>query len=183
MSNYLRISVVLFLVALQGCTMLSPSENYGKRTLGTRLDDNVIESRAKKNIKSAHPDLQNANFNVTAFNGVLLITGQVSSLETRELAAKAVQDLRKVKQVHNELVVSGPISFMARTNDSWLSTKVKTVMLFNKEIEGGRIKVVTEDGVVYLMGLLTRDEAETAVQRARQVFGVQKIVKVFEYLN
>lgn len=181
MRKYLRASVLLFLVALQGC--VSPSENLGKRTFGTKLDDNAIESRAKQNIKSAHPDLKRANFNVTAFNGVLLLTGQVSSPETRELAAKAVQDLRKVKQVHNELVVSGPISFMARTNDSWLSTKVKTAMLLDDEIEGGRIKVITEDGVVYLMGLLTRDESETAVQRTKKVFGVQKIVKVFEYLN
>ena len=72
---------------------------------------------------------------------------------------------------------------MARTNDSLLTMKVKTAMIFDENTEANRIKVVTENGVVYLMGLLTRNEADAAVTTARDVFGVQKIVKVFEYTN
>ena len=182
MATYLRNSILLLLMILQGCALTGPvSENHGKRTMGTQIDDVGIAKRAKQNIKAAHADLDKAHIKVTVFNGVVLLTGQVSSKETKELAAKAARDLRKVKQVHNELEIAGPISFMARTNDSWLSTKVKTSLISDEEVEGGRIKVVTENGVVYLMGLLTRDEA--AVQRAREVFGVQKIVKLFEYIN
>jgi len=177
-------SLVLLLAALQGCSFTGPlSENLGKRTLGTQFDDQRIESRGKANVKAAHPDLEKAHFNLTSFNGVVLLTGQVASEEARQAAGQAIEDLRKVKLVHNELAVAGPTSLMARTNDSWLTTKVKTAMLADKESEGRRIKVVTENSVVYLMGLLTRDEAESAVERAREVFGVRKIVKVFEYIN
>ena len=72
---------------------------------------------------------------------------------------------------------------MARTNDTWLTTKVKTALLVDDEAESIRVKVVTANSTVYLMGLLTREEAEAAVTRAREVFGIQKIVKVFEYIN
>ena len=91
--------------------------------------------------------------------------------------------MRKVRTVHNELEIAGPTTMMARTNDAWLTTKVKTVLITNPETDAGRVKVVTENGVVYLMGLLSRTESEAAVEKTRQVFGVQKIVKIFEYIN
>lgn len=176
--------MIVIVLALQGCSALIPaSENYGKRSFGTWWDDQMTESRARKIIRAAHPDLEEAHFDVTSFNGVVLITGQVPSEEARKIASDKAADLRHVKTVHNELKVAGPTSMIARSNDSWLATKVKTGLLADSAIEGNRIKVVTEDGVVYLMGLLTRDEAEFAVERARKVYGVQKIVKVFEYIN
>ena len=113
----------------------------------------------------------------------MLLTGQVPSEDTKTLADQKVAELRKVKTVHNELQVAGPTSMVARSNDTWLMTKVKTALLTSNRVSGNRIKVVTEDGIVYLLGLLTRDEADAAVDVARQVYGVQKIVKVFEYIN
>lgn len=169
---------------LSGCSaVLPPSEDYGKRSLGTVWDDQMTESRSARLIREAHPELETAHINTTSFNGTLLLTGQVATPELKELAGKTISDLRHVKLVHNELVVAGPTSMVARSNDSWLTTKVKTALLTDNSVEGNRIKVVTEDGVVYLMGLLTRDEAELAVGQAREVYGVQKIVKVFEYIN
>ena len=170
---------------LQGCSSVTgpTSEDYGKRTLGTVFDDQGIESRGKANIRAAHEKLKKAHINITSFNGMVLLTGQVESDEIKSIAAASIKDLRKVRTVHNELEVAGPTSMMARTNDSWLSTKVKTALLSSSKTEGGRIKVVTENSVVYLMGLLTRNEAEAAVEKTRKVFGVQKIVKVFEYIN
>jgi osmotically-inducible protein OsmY len=94
-----------------------------------------------------------------------------------------VHDLRGVRKVHNELQISGPTSMVSRSNDAWLVTKIKTAMFVNDETDALRIKVVTENGVVYLLGLLTRDEADKAVEVSRSVYGVQKIVKVFEYIN
>lgn len=178
-------ALVLTLVAtLTGCSALTPaSEDYGKRSFGTYWDDQTTESRAKKVLREAHPDLKDAHFSVTSFNGVVLLTGQVPSEEAREVATETVDELRHVKTIHNELQVAGPTSMVARSNDAWLSTKVKTALVTDDAIEGSRVKVVTEDGVVYLMGLLTRNEADTVVEKARQVFGVQKIVKAFEYIN
>jgi osmotically-inducible protein OsmY len=172
------------LFLLQGCSAILPaSENYGKRTLGTVWDDQMIESRAKRLIREAHPDLAEAHFGVTSFDGIVLITGQVASPEAKAVATEKVSELRKVKVVHNEMEIAGPTSLLARSNDTWLTTKVKTALLASDKVAGNRIKVVTEDGTVYLMGLLTRDEADNAVEVARQVYGVQKIVKVFEYIN
>lgn len=177
---------VLFmaLMMLSGCALVTPaSEDYGKRSFGTYWDDQTAESRGKKLIRDAHPELEDAHFTVTSFNGVALLTGQVPSEEARQLAESTLAKLRHVKTVHNELQIAGPTSMVARTNDTWLSTKVKTALFTDEGIQSGRIKIVTEDGVVYLMGLLTRNEGEAAVERARTVYGVQKIVKVFEYIN
>lgn len=181
--RYLLLLTPLFI--LQGCSSVTgpTSEDYGKRTLGTVWDDQMVESRGKSNIRAAHEKLKKAHINITSFNGMVLLTGQVESDEIKSTAAASINDLRKVRIVHNELEVAGPTSMMARTNDSWLTGKVKAALLSSSDTEGGRIKVVTENSVVYLMGLLTRSEAEAAVEKTRKVFGVQKIVKVFEYIN
>lgn len=176
----------LFLAALVlvGCSTAGPmSDDHGKRTIGTSIDDMRVASRAKSNIKSVNEQLRKAHIDVTSFNGVVLLTGQVPSEAARQDAERAVVGLRNVEAIHNELEVAGPTSIPSRMNDSYLSTKVKTALLTDSDTEGGRTKVVTENGVVYLMGLLTRDEADAAVAKAREVFGVQKIVKVFEYIN
>lgn len=185
MNRAMKKSIVfLAILFMSACSSITPSsENLGKRTLGTQWDDQLIESRGKGNIKRANAEAKLTHINITAFNGVVLLTGQVPSQEVSDASAHAVEGLRKTKLVHNELVIAGPTSLMSRTNDGWLTTKVKTALLTSDKAEGKRIKVVTENSVVYLMGLLTRDEADAAVEVARGVFGIQKIVKVFEYIN
>ena len=178
--------ITLALIAtLQGCASVTgpTSEDQGSRTLGTVRDDQMIESRGKAIIRAATPELKEAHLGVTSFNGQVLLTGQVSSEEEKQAAGAAIKDLRKVRTVHNELEIAGPTSLVARTNDSWLTTKVKTALFTNEDTDAGRVKVVTENGVVYLMGLLSKAELEATVEKTRQVFGVQKIVKVFEYID
>jgi osmotically-inducible protein OsmY len=176
--------LLVCLLGLQSCALTGPvSEDYGSRTLGTVWDDQMVESRGKAIIRAASDDLREAHLGITCFNGMVLLTGQVASVEAKKAAASAIAGLRKVRTVHNELEVAGPTSMMARTNDAWLTTKVKTALLTGEGTEAGRVKVVTENGVVYLMGFLSRTEAEATVEKTRQVFGVQKIVKAFEYLN
>ncbi|MDK1023311.1 MAG: BON domain-containing protein [Gammaproteobacteria bacterium] len=186
MKSILIISVICF--GLSGCSSImksgSPiSEDYGKRTAGALLDDQSIENRSHANIANAAPELRKAHIVVVSFNGVVLLAGQVASNELRNLAETTVKNIRKVRLVHNEITVSGPTSMVARSNDTWLTTKVKSRLIGSKNVRANRIKVVTENGVVYLMGLVTRDEADAAVRVARKTYGVQKIVKVFEYIN
>jgi osmotically-inducible protein OsmY len=180
-----KLLILTLLAMLQGCASVTGpvSEDYGKRTLGTVWDDQMIESRGGANIRAANAELDDAHLSVTSFNGMVLLTGQVQSEEVKLAAGAAIKDLRKVRTVHNELEIAGPTSMMARTNDAWLTTKVKTALFTGEDTEAGRVKVVTENGIVYLMGLLSRTEADAAVEKTRQVFGVQKIVKVFEYIN
>tara|TARA_R110002072_G_scaffold2252_2_gene18603 strand:+ start:68544 stop:69107 length:564 start_codon:yes stop_codon:yes gene_type:complete len=178
------IMLSIFVTLANGCSTGGPmSEDLGKRTIGTSIDDMMITSRAKSNIKSASEQLDKAHIDVTSFSGIVLLTGQVPSEEAKHEAEQAIEGLRHVRLIHNELEMAGPTSIPSRMNDSYLSTKVKTALIADSNTQGGRTKVVTENGVVYLMGLLTRDEAEAAVAKAREVFGVQKIVKVFEYIN
>ena len=178
------LTTIVLCQSLIACSLLVPtSEDYGKRTWGTRLDDQMNQTRGRKVIRDAHPELEKAHFSLTSFNGVVLLTGQVASEASKQAAGLALKNLRQVRTVHNELEISGPTTLVARSNDSFISTKVKSALIASKAVNGRRIKVVTEDGVVYLMGLLTRDEAEAAVTRAGSVYGVKKIVEAFEYIN
>lgn len=155
----------------------------GERSFGTYIDDQQLETITKVNIGKAHPGLKAANIDVVSFNGVVLLTGQVPTNELRNLAGATAQQVHSVRQVYNEIQVRGTTSMLARTSDTWLTTKVKSALLTDKEIDSGRIKVVTENGVVYLMGLLTRQEAENAAEKTRTVGGVQKVVKAVEYID
>jgi osmotically-inducible protein OsmY len=158
-------------------------EATGKRTTGSFIDDEIIEIKSLVNISKTSPELQKSHISVTSFNGTVLLTGQVPDADSRALAEMTVKKLRKVKLVHNELTVSGPTSNLSRTSDAWISAKIKGRMLATKRFDSTRFKVVTENGVVYLMGLVTQDEAETAVALVRESHGIQKVVKMFEYIR
>jgi len=184
------ISLLLLASLLSGCAALleatteDPIQLHpGKRTLGAMIDDEQLETIAQVNISKASPELDFAHINVVAYNGVLLLTGQVNSGELRNLAGSTVNKIPKVRQVFNEIQVQGQTSLLARTNDSWLTTKVKTILLANKDINSGRIKIVTENGVVYLMGLLSRIESDRVAQLISTTGGVQKVVKAVEYID
>lgn len=146
------------------------------------LDDQVIESTVKRQIWNSDPGFDSSHLIAVSYNGVLLLAGQVESADLKRKAEAIAAGNDRVRKVHNELQVGGPISMVARANDGWLTTKVKTRMLADAEIAAGKVKVVTDNGTVYLMGMLPRAEADKAVEAARAVYGVQKIVKVFEYM-
>ncbi len=168
--------------AIIGATTSDPIDmDPNRRTFGTLVDDQQLETIAHVNIDKAHADLKSAPIAVTAYNGVVLLTGQVKSMELRNLAATTVAKLNSVRQVHNELTVQAPISFLANTNDAWLTTKVKSKLMANKEVRSNRLKIVTENGVVHFMGMLPRSEAEMAAEVARTTSGVQKVVLAVEY--
>jgi len=158
-------------------------EDPGERTFGNTVDDERIETVVLVNLRKASESLKAAHINAISFNGVVLLVGQVSSADDRALAAEVAHQVRGVRLVHNELAISGKISTLAITNDAWLTTKIKSKLMANGDIDSGRIKVVTENGAVYLMGLLTRAEAEMAVSVVRDTGGVQKVVRVFEYID
>ncbi|MEE9116965.1 MAG: BON domain-containing protein, partial [Calditrichia bacterium] len=103
--------------------------------------------------------------------------------ELKQRIFNIVKDIPKVTHVYNELTIAAPSAFVSRTSDSLITAKVKTKLLTLKNFDGTRVKVVTEKGVVYLMGILTREEADRATENARTTGGAQKIVKMFQYLD
>ena len=149
----------------------------------SKLEDERNEKLALKNIKSRFPGLEGTNINVTSFKGTVLITGQVISEDYISLATRVVESMRNVATVHNELLVAGPTSMISRANDAYLSNKIRTKLVASNNIEANRVKVVVENGVAYLMGRVTTQEAEILVSETQQVYGIQKIVEVFTYLN
>jgi osmotically-inducible protein OsmY len=113
----------------------------------------------------------------------VLLTGQVPSAEARSLAAEVARKYRGVRQVYNEIKISGPTSLIARTNDAWLSAKLKTKLMASDEIESSTIKVITENGVIYLMGLISQENAKIVLQLASEISGAIRVVSVLEYTD
>ena len=179
----LKILAILFSTSLVlgGCAVTK--QDNTRRTPGVAIDDNVLEVLVESEIRKSNPEFKGSHIAVVAYNGVVLLVGQIPAAHLKTQATEVTQKLRRVKRVHNEFTVGGPISFFARSNDTWLTSKVKSRLIANKEVSGLRIKVATEDGVVYLLGLVSREQADKAVTIAQKVYGVQKIVKVFEYLD
>ncbi len=184
------LSFGLLCALLNGCSTVidaTTSEpidmDPNRRTMGTAIDDSQIETIAYVNLKKAHADIKSAPITVTSYNRVVLLTGQIRNNELRQLAGETIAKLSKVRQVHNELQVQAPISFFATIGDAWISSKIKTKLLANKEIRSNRLKIVTENGTVHLMGLIGRSEAEKAADIARTTSGVQKVVLAIEYIE
>ncbi len=176
-----RAFAVLLISALGGCAIFSSNPSY--RTPGTVIDDNLLSNVVERQIRKSNPDYKGSHIVVASYNGVVLIAGQVATEALKANATTVADRLRKVRRVHNELTIGGPISVLARGNDAMLTAKVKTKLLTGKETDATKVKVLTENGVVYLMGLLTREHADKVVNVARTAYGVQKIIKVFEYLE
>jgi osmotically-inducible protein OsmY len=150
-----------------------------RRTSGTRIDDEAIEVRASSRIDERFGD--KAHVNITAFNGAVLLTGEVPSEQARADVAKIVASVPNVRGVTNELQIAAASSLGARTNDAFITSKIKARFLDAKKFNAVHVKVVTEAGVVYLFGLVTEQEADAAVDIARTTGGVRKVVKIFEY--
>ncbi|PLW70385.1 BON domain-containing protein [Pseudohalioglobus lutimaris] len=188
-----RFTLTLFtlgLLSLGGCgSMLATmemntiEEDEGERTLGRLIEDENIETKALVNIHDANEDFDHTNIKVVSYNGYVLIAGQVANQALKDQATRVIKEVRGVRRIYNELEIAAPSSAMTRTSDTWITTKVKSFLLGNFDIEGTRVKVVTEDGVVYLMGLATPEEAERIAAEAADIGGVQKVVKLFELLN
>jgi len=149
------------------------------RTFGTLIDDNVIEANIFKDIVTDPALDGNTHINSTVVNGVVLLTGEVASNEQKFRAAQIANAYQGVDQVVNQLEVLGKTSMTSRTNDTLITAKVKTEFIRDKGIDSSDIKVVTERGIVYLLGIVTPAEGEAAVNLAKQVGGVVRIVKIF----
>jgi osmotically-inducible protein OsmY len=161
--------------AVVGGTVISDSR--GPKTM---MDDHNIAYKAQLNLRNTI-ELRNSRIAVTTFNHVLVLVGQVPSADLRSLAEDKVRSIPKVKHIWNELEVTTPISVAVQTQDAWTTTQVKSKLIGAKNLNSAQIKVITENGVVYLLGLTTRNQARIAAYQASVVPGVTKVVELFEY--
>lgn len=151
-----------------------------RRSSGAQLDDQGIELRAASNIRDALGS--RVRVSVTSFNRRALITGEAASERDKALVGEAVRQTPNVQAVYNEVGIANSPSLKERTEDSLLTGKVKAGLVAAKDIPANSIKVVTERGTVYLMGMLSQSEAERATSVARTTSGVQRVVRLIEIL-
>ena len=189
----LPIRLLVLLIALspllQSCIPLLVGAGVGagvmmaedRRTSATLLEDQTIEIKARNRITEKYGE--QANVSVTSFNRFVMLTGQASTEEIRQDLSVLVLEVPNVRNIQNEIVVGGASSATSRASDALLTSRVKGRLAQNKEVSANNIKVVSENGTVFLMGLVTRAEADLAAQTAATTSGAQRVVKVFEYLD
>jgi len=170
---------------LVGGTAVGVSVAHDRRTTGTVVDDQTIELKLYDAFNKQLPP--GNHINTTSYNGAVLLTGEVVSEAVRQKAEQIARNLGEpqVREVYNELAVSAPSSLSVQSNDALITTKVKTALVQITNIPGfdpSRVKVVTDRGVVHLMGLVKRQEADAAADKASQVGGVNQVVTLFEYI-
>lgn len=167
---------------LIGGAMASGALMYSdRRTSGAQLEDQAIELKAGPRLKEALGD--RAHLNVTSYNRLVLITGEVASEADREAAQKAIAGIENVRSTVNEAAVMGLSSLTSRSSDALLTSKVKAAFIDNGNLQANAVKVVTERATVHLMGRVTEKEAAKAAEVASTVSGVQKVVRVFEMIS
>ena len=169
-----------------GGAAVGASAVHERRTVGTMVDDEGIEWKVKSAINENKSLSSQSHINVISLNGVVLLVGQTPTEALRQQTTSLAKGIEKVRVVHNEMTVAAPNSYMTRTSDSYITSKVKTSLFKVKgheDFDPTRVKVVTENGTVYLMGIVYRSEAGDAAKQASRVGGVQKVVKLFEYLD
>lgn len=184
------ITLLLLTLSLQGCIFVvgaaagaaGAAVVYDHRKLAKIIDDqNITNAIVSQYQADRELNTPMTHIDVTTFNHVVLLTGQTVTPALRQKADAIAHRTGSVTRVYNEIIVKGPTSSLTRTSDTWITAKIKTQMLATKGLKSGTIKVVTENGSVYLMGIVTHEQADITVEIARQVSGVQRVVKIFQY--
>ena len=191
MSKRARLIILLLaglVVTLQGCAgiVIAGGATAGamandRRSSGAYADDETIEWKIIDVLYKDEEISDQTHLNATSYNGIVLLTGEIPNETMRVKIQQKIRGVPGVRQLHDETSIAAPSSMMSRSGDSWITSKVKTALLTDDTQMGTRTKVVTDKGVVYLMGIVSPQEADKLTDIARRVGGVQKVVKVFEY--
>jgi len=187
--NHTLIITLIALTSLSGCVtaiiagvaVATVDILHDRRTAGEYVDDNTIEITAKNYLLSSAELRQAAHVKPTSWNGILLITGEIDSEIIKQQVISRLTSIVGVRQLIDETTITGKTALLSRTNDAWITSKVKSRLLVKTGLDANRVKVITTRGSVYLMGIVTRDEADRATELTRTVKGVARVVKVFEY--
>tara|TARA_B110000116_G_scaffold211938_1_gene187861 strand:- start:293 stop:901 length:609 start_codon:yes stop_codon:yes gene_type:complete len=171
------------IAGLIGGSAIAIDLSRDNRSVGTYLNDNVLEAKISNEIRSDET-LSSSQINVspTIINGVILLTGEAPNRTHIDRILDIAKSFKNTRKVINRIELAGKSTLASRANDSWITMEVKTALFHSEKVDHLRIKVVTERAHVYLMGLVSAEEADAAAQAARSINGVARVVKVFEYL-
>lgn len=191
MSNIKFVLLLLIpIILLQGCATAIVTGGatgvaliHDRRTAGSVIDDQGIEFKATYSLFANKEIYDQSHINVTSYNGIVLITGETLTEELKQKITAEVKAISKVRRIHNELIIAAPSALPSRSSDTWITSKIKAKFTTSDEINPFFIKVVTEHGIVYLMGIVSRTEAQNALNIVTNSAGVQRVVKIFEYTD
>lgn len=179
--------LIFCVLTLSGCGSLLASMGVGsiddhpsERTVAQVIEDDNIETKVTVNIHAENDAYSDTHLVVVSYNGYVLLAGQVHDKALKTGATTVVRKIKGVRRIYNELEIGPPSSAMTQTSDAWITTRIKSALLASSDIQGSRVKVVTENGVVYLMGLVTEKEADRISDKAAAVSGVRRVVRLFE---
>jgi len=182
-------AVLLIISVLQGCAAVAvvavttgASMATDRRSIGNQIDDQSIEVEAYNEITKNKSLNEKTNLHIISLNGSVLIIGQAPTTYLRDQAIKIINNINGVVRIHNQIRIGNLTSITTQTNDVWLTSKVKSALFSSDEVNGNTIKVITENAEVFLMGLVTKKEADTAINITRNISGVSRVFKAFEYL-
>ena len=168
-------------VAVTGATTAVSTVVADRRTTGTIIEDEAIENKSRLALWDRKELNKRVHVNVTSYNTSVLVSGEAPTEEDRQAVIDVVKNVEKVTRVFDEITIAAPSSLLSRSADSVVTAKIKTKLIAEKDLSTLHIKVVTENGVTFLMGLVSREEGDIATEIARRTGGVQKVVKLFEY--
>jgi len=181
-------AIAATLPVLQGCFPLAATGAVAgaaliadRRTPGAYVEDEGIEWTARSRLRERFGN--SANIGVTSYNRNVLLTGQVADEQTREEATNIVSGVPNVQGIINELQIAGLSSLSTRSNDAMITSMIKARFVDDDRFHANHVKVVTEAGTAYLLGIVTREEADAASEIASTTNNVQKVVRVFEYVS
>lgn len=185
----LSLGLISLLLSLEACVpavfvagaATSGAVLYDSRNMQTIIEDRDITSKVHAELRTDKAIKHETNLTSVTFNRAVLVIGQAPNRELRERAISLVRRVPGIKRVYNEITVEEPIPLKERSKDVWLTTKVKTALIAEKGLRYAQIKIVTENGIVYLLGIVSKEQANLSADVAKQILGVRKVVKVFEY--
>ena len=153
------------------------------RTTGTQIDDETLEFKVENAVEKDAQIKAEGRVNAVSYNGRVLLIGQVPNSDVKDTATALAKGVEGVNEVYNELTVSPKISFAQISKDSWLTTQVKSNMFVDGRVKATDVKVISENGEVFLLGNVTQSQANAAADIASKISGVKKLIKVFKYLD
>jgi osmotically-inducible protein OsmY len=189
----LGLLIILIALGLQGCVATTSGAAagttgatgttavYDKRNVKTILQDENISYQMTKRLFNYPNVTKQSHVVISTYQDTVLLAGQAPTEKLRDKIVEITKQDPRIKRLYDEITIEGPSSSLTRASDAWITAKVKTQLLATKNLKSRQFKVVTENGVVFLMGVVDRSQAQVAVNVARHVDGVQKVVKVFQY--
>lgn len=182
-------SVLMLLAVLNGCAVATvvvvtagATMVADRRSFSKQIDDQSIEFIAHNELNKQKALTKNTNLHVISMNGIVLIVGQAPNTYLRDVAVKTIQDVPNIVTIYNQIRISSNTGISTKSSDTWLTSRVKSALLANADVNAADFKVVTENSEVFLLGLVTKTEADVAVEIARNIDGVSRVFKAFEYI-